>query len=162
MHSKYSTIWAATHSQVTIDIIRDFGHKDANFLSIDQRTVKVLIRYWGRNISVKPRRLWALSVYVNVRCWLVELVEVVGWWWWCGVTSIVVQLQLQRSEKSYQCSGRVSSYCQIQKSSWWTEDRWHQTQPACHTNLLRGYYIESFIQNSVTSKICIVVNNRNI
>ena len=126
MHSKYSTIWAATHSQVTIDIIRDFGHKDANFLSIDQRTVKVLIRYLGRNISVKP------TTVVSSLC-ICECPALIGRIGGGGavVTSIVVQLQLQTSEKSYQCSSWVSSYCQIQKSCWWRDNI--RPSPVCHT-----------------------------
>ena len=120
--------------------IRDFGHKDANFLSIDQRTVKVLISYWGRNISVKPGLLWALFVYVNVRRWLVELVVVVEVVVVVVVvTSIVVQLQLQTSEKSYQCWGCwVSSYYTLKYRNppgeqIKSDPAGAETDPACHT-----------------------------
>ena len=104
---------------LTIDISPDFVHKDANFLSIDQRTVKVLIRYWRRNISVKPRRLWALFVYVNVRRWLVELVVVVVVvveHIYCGAAAASNEWEILSVLYSW-----VSSYCQIQKSSCWTD-----------------------------------------
>ena len=85
--------------------------------------MKVLIRHWGQNISVKPRLLWALFVYVNVRFWLVELVVVVVV---VVVTSIVVLCGAAAASNEWEILSVlyswVSSYCQIQKSSCcWTD-----------------------------------------
>ena len=65
--------------------------------------MKVLIRYLGRNISVKP------TTVVSSLC-ICECPALIGRIGGGGdggavVTSIVVQLQLQTSEKSYQCWG---------------------------------------------------------
>ena len=85
--------------------------------------MKVLIRHWGQNISVKPRLLWALFVYVNVRFWLVELVVVVVV---VEVTSIVVLCGAAAASNEWEILSVlyswVSSYCQIQKSCWWRDN----------------------------------------